>query len=375
MAKRMILMLALAAAVIGSLGFVKFQQVKAAIAQGAAFQPPPEAVTTTIAKRETWPATLTAIGTIAAVQGVNVSADLAGIVEKINFESGQPVSAGDILVQLDTRQEQAQLAAAEADRDLAVVNFNRLEGLVAERAIAQADYDRAASLQKSTEANVGEIRATIERKTIRAPFSGILGIRQVNLGQYLSSGDPIVPLQALDPIYANFDVPQQYADQLRVGTGVRIASADVDGLQFTGRVTALNSVINETTRNIQVQATLANSQQKLRPGMFVQTEVSLGPSQSIVALPASAINYAPYGNSVYVVSELKNPRGQVYRGVRQQFVKLGEARGDRIAVISGVSPGDEVVTSGVFKVRNEAAVVVNNKVQPGNELSPQPEDN
>jgi len=360
--KRMVLMLSAVLVVVGALGFVKFQQVKTAIAQAAAFQPPPEAV-------------LTSIGTIAAVQGVNVSADLAGIVEQIRFESGQSVKEGDVLVQLDTRQEQAQLAAAEAERDLAGVNFRRLEGLVNSRAIARADYDRAAAEQKQTEARVGEIQATIARKTIRAPFSGVLGIRQVNLGQYLSSGDPTVPLQALDPIYANFDVPQQYAEQMRIGSSVRIVTEEPSSAVFSGRVTALNAVVNPDTRNIQVQATLPNERGRLRPGMFVQTEMPVGANRSIVAIPTSAISYAPYGDSVYVVSELKGPNGQAYRGVQQQFVKLGGARGDQIAVLSGLKAGDEVVTSGVFKLRNGAAVLVNNAVQPGNDPAPKPEDN
>ncbi len=209
MIKRMILMLSVTAVLLAGLGFIKFRQVQAAIAQASSFQPPPEAVTTIVAKAEEWPATLTAIGTTAAVQGVTVSADLPGIVERISFDSGRAVREGDVLVVLDTRQEQAQLAAAEAQRDLARVNFERMQGLVVDGAISRADYDRAAAEAKQTEARVGEIRATIARKTIKAPFSGILGIRQVNLGQYLSAGDPIVPLQSLHPIYVNFGVPQQ----------------------------------------------------------------------------------------------------------------------------------------------------------------------
>ena len=374
MVKRMILMLVAAALVIGALGFVKFQQIKAAIAQGEAYQPPPEAVTTVIAKQETWPTTLSVIGTMAAVQGVTVSADLPGIVNQIKFESGQSVHEGDVLVQLDTGQEQAQLTEAEADRDLAILNFQRLQGLVSQRAISRADYDRAEAEQKQTEAKVGEIRATIARKTIRAPFTGILGIRQVNLGQYLSAGNAVVPLQALDPIYVNFGVPQQYAGKLRIGGSVRVTSEGIPGTAFTGQINATNSIIDETTRNIQIQATLANPGGKLQPGMFVQTEISMGASQSVVTLPASAISYAPYGNSVFVVTDLKNPKGETYRGVRQQIIKLGESRGDQIAVISGLQAGDEVVTSGVFKLRNGAAVVVNNTVQPSNSLAPKPED-
>lgn len=370
MAKRMILMLSAAAVFIAALGFVKVRQI-----QGVeAFQPPPVAVTTVVAQQEQWPSTLSVIGTMAAVQGVTVSADLPGIVDRIAFDSGRPVRAGDLLVQLDTRQEQAQLNAAEAERDLAVLNFDRRRGLVDQGAISGADYDRSAAEQKLTEARVGEIRATIARKTIRAPFSGILGIRQVNLGQYLSGGDAVVPLQALNPIYANFGVPQQDAGQMRVGRRIVVTSEDWPGVEFAGRVTAVNAVVDEATRNVQIQATLANPQGKLRPGMFVQVQVRLGGSRPVIALPASAISYAPYGDSVFVLTDLQDPNGQTYRGVRQQFVKIEGARGDQIAVISGVKPGDEVVTSGAFKLRNGAAVEVNNKVQPGNNPKPKPED-
>jgi membrane fusion protein, multidrug efflux system len=375
MVKRMILMLLVAAAVIGALGFVKFQQVQKAIAQGAAFQMPPEAVTTVVATEERWPGAERAIGTAAAVQGVSVSADLPGIVEQINFNSGDSVNKGDVMVQLDTRQEQAQKAAAEAALDLAKVNFTRLQGLVETRAIARAEYDRAEAELKNAEARLGEIRATIARKTILAPFSGILGLRQVNLGQYLSAGEEIVSLQALDPIYVNFGVPQQYIGQVRPGTGVRVTSKDSGGPVFSGKITAVNSVVDESTRNIQMQATLANPKGALRPGMFLQTEIVTGVTRQIVAVPASAINYAPYGDSVFVVTDLQSPKGETYKGVRQQFVKLGEARGDRIAILSGLKPGEEVVSSGVFKLRNGAAVLVNNSVQPSNELAPKPEDN
>jgi membrane fusion protein (multidrug efflux system) len=374
MAKRMILMLALVTLLIASLGFVKFRQIKTAMAQGSSFQPPPEAVTTVVAKQETWPGTLNVIGTAAAVQGVTVSADLPGTVDHIAFDSGKPVNAGEVLVELDTRQERAQLAAMEAQRDLARINFGRMQQLVKEGVIAQTEFDNATAQQKATEAQVGEIRATIARKTIRAPFSGILGIRQVNLGQYLSAGEAIVSLQSLNPIYVNFGIPQQTAAQVRVGRGLRVSSDDVGGIKFSGRVTALDSIVNEATRNIQVQATLANPGGKLRPGMFVQVEIVTGIDRPVIVLPASAINYAPYGDSVYVVSDLKDPHGKAYRGVSQRFVKLEGSRGDQVAVVSGVKPGDEVVSSGVFKLRNGAAVQVNNKVQPGNNSAPKPED-
>jgi membrane fusion protein (multidrug efflux system) len=373
MAKRMFLMLGVTAVLLTALGFVKLKQVQSAV-QAAAYQPPPEAVTSVVAQREQWPATTGVIGTMEAVHGVMVSADLPGSVARINFDSGKAVRAGDVLIELDTREERAQLASLEAQRDLAKVNFGRMQQLVKDGVISRLEYDQATAQQRETEANVGQIRATIERKTIRAPFSGTLGIRKVNLGQYLSAGNPVVQLQALNPIYVNFGLPQQALGQVRVGRSLRVTSEDLPGKVFTGRVTALDSVVDQTTRNVQVQATLANPEGKLQPGMFVQVEVVLGVSRSVVTLPASAISYAPYGDSVYVITDLKDPKGQTYRGVRQQFIKLEGSRGDQVAVVSGLNPGDEVVTSGVFKLRNGAAVQVNNKVQPGNNPAPKPED-
>ena len=373
MAKRMFLMLGATAVLLTALGFVKFKQVQSAV-QAASFQPPPEAVTSVVVKREVWPSTTGVIGTMEAVRGVMVSADLPGSVARINFDSGKSVRAGDVLVELDTRQERAQLAALEAQRDLAKVNFARMEQLVKQGVISRMEYDQATAQQRQTEANVGEIRATIERKTIRAPFSGTLGIRKVNLGQYLSAGSPVVQLQALNPIYVNFGLPQQALGQVRVGRSLRVTSDDLVGKTFTGRVTAVDSVVDAATRNVQVQATLANPEGKLQPGMFVHVEVALGASRSVVTLPASAISYAPYGDSVYVITDLKDPKGQTYRGVRQQFVKVEGSRGDQVGIVSGLNPGDEVVTSAVFKLRNGAAVQVNNKVQPGNNPAPKPEE-
>jgi membrane fusion protein (multidrug efflux system) len=279
-----------------------------------------------------------------------------------------------VLVELDTRQERAQLVAAEAQRDLARLDFGRMNDLLRERVVSQAEHDRAAAGHRQGDARVDEIRAAISRKTIRAPFSGILGIREVNLGQYLSAGDAVVSLQSLHPIYVNFDVPQQSVRQVASGKRVRITSEDLVGAEFAGRVTAIDSIVSQTTRNVQVQATLANADGRLRPGMFVETEVVVGANQVVIALPASAINYAPFGDSVFVVTDLQGKDGQTYRGVRQQFVKLGGSRGDQVAIVSGVNPGDEVVTSGVFKLRNGAAVVVNNTVRPGNNPKPQPEN-
>src|SRR3954462_1997236 len=287
MAKRMILMLALMTAFIAALGLVKVGQFQAMAKQFAARQAPPDAVTTIVVKQEDWPATLNAIGTIAPVQGVTVSADLPGVIDRIAFDSGRRVQQGDILVQLDTRQEQAQLAAAQAQLEVARLNFERMRGLVEQDAVSRAEYDNASAIHKQAEARLQEIRATIERKTIRAPFSGVLGIRQVNLGQYLTGGDPVVPLQSLDPIYVDFGVPQQDAIQMRVGRNVQIMVGELGNGEFTGRISAVDSVVDQTTRNVRVQATLANRGGKLKPGMFVQTQVTLGASRQVIALPAS----------------------------------------------------------------------------------------
>jgi membrane fusion protein (multidrug efflux system) len=373
MAKRSFLVLGVMAVLLTVLGFLKFKQFETAV-HAAAFQPPPEAVTTIVVQREQWPATMSAIGSMEAVHGVTVSADLPGTVAKIDFDSGKAVQAGDVLIELDTRQERAQLAALEAQRDLARVNFDRSQKLAAQGVISRVDFDQATAQQKSTEANVAEVRATIERKTIRAPFTGILGIRKVNLGQYLSAGSAIVSLQSLNPIYVNVGVPQQVAGQVPVGRKLRITTENVAGKVFTGAVTAIDSIIDEGTRNVQVQATLSNPRGELRPGMFVQVELPLGTSRRVITLPASAISYAPYGDSVYVVTDLKDPKGNTYRGVRQEFVKVEGSRGDQVGIISGLNPGDEVVSSGVFKLRNGAAVQVNNKVQPENNPAPKPED-
>jgi membrane fusion protein, multidrug efflux system len=375
MSRRMWLTLMAVVGGVGVLGVVKVLQIQSAIAQASSFQPPPEAVTTIETRHEQWPATLGAIGTVHAVRGVTVSADLPGIVESITFESGRQVREGEVLVRLDTRQERAQLAAAEAQRDLAKISLDRVRGLVEQGIVAQAELDRATAEHRQAEARVGEIRATIDRKQVRAPFSGVLGIRQVNLGQYLEGGAPIVPLQALDPVHVNFSVPQQQVGEMRAGGEVQVTAESFAGESVSGRITAIDSVVDEATRNVQVQATLENPGGRLKPGMFVQAHVRTGDTAAVVSLPASAISYAPYGDSVFVVSEMKGRDGTAYKGVRQQFVKLGPARGDQVAVVSGLDAGDEVVTSGAFKLRNGAAVLVDNSVQPGNSPAPTPEDN
>ena len=374
MARRMVLMLVAMTAFLAFIGFVKFRQIQEASAQGSSNQPPPEAVTTVVAQEDQWEQTLGAIGTVVAINGVVVSADLPGVVDAIHFDSGRSVKSGDLLVELDTRQERAQLASAVAGRDLARMNLDRAKGLKAEGVISQADMDQAQAAYDQGEGTVGETSATIDRKTIRAPFTGLLGIRQVNLGQYLTSGSPIVPLQSLDPIFVDFNLPQQEMTRIQVGSGVRVASEGLAGEGITGKVTAIDSVVDTSTRNVQVRARFDNHDLKLRPGMFVRADVILPAPLPVIALPASSIRYAPYGDSVFVVEKMKGPKGDEYLGVRQQVVKLGTARGDQIAVLSGVKSGEQIVTSGVFKLRNGAAVLVNNAVQPGNDPAPKPED-
>lgn len=371
MKKRMLFMLVAVAVFVLAVGGFKYTQIKAAMAQG--YQPPPEAVTTVVARQETWDATLNAIGSVAAVQGVTVSADLPGIIETISFESGQNVAKGDVLVRLDTRQERAQLAAAEAQRELARLALDRNRGLAATGVVAQANFDQANAEFRSAEARVGEIRATIERKTIRAPFAGVLGIRQVNVGQYVAGGNPIVSLQSIRPAYVNLSVPQQELARLTPGTTIEVHS-DALGAPEHGKVAAVDAVIDEATRNVRVQALFDNRNGKLRPGMYVEARLARGTSTPVVTVPVSAISYAPFGDSVYVVEEMKGPDGKSYKGVRQQFVKLAGSRGDQVAVISGLKPGEEIVTSGAFKLRPGAAVIVNNKVTPSNNAAPRPEN-
>ena len=362
-------MLAIVIAFIAILGGFKYSQIKAAMSQS--WTPPPEAVTTVVARQDMLSGSLSAIGTVEAVNGVVVSADLPGIVTEIRFQSGQAVNKGDVLVRLDSKQERAQLAAADAQRELARLALQRNQGLAQSGVVATANVDQASAEFKSAEARAGEIRATIERKTIRAPFSGVLGIRQVNIGQYVAGGAPIVSLQAVRPAYVNFSVPQQEIGKLSAGSTITV---DVEGTTETGRIGALESFIDEATRNVRVQAIFDNKSGRLRPGMYVEAKLTRGGNNPVVVVPASAISYAPFGDSVFVVEEMKDKDGKPYKGVRQQFVKLAGARGEQVGVVTGLKPGEEVVTSGAFKLRPGAAVTVNNKVQPGNSPTPSPEN-
>jgi membrane fusion protein, multidrug efflux system len=363
-------------AIVFGFGFVKFTQIQGFIklAKSGAFEPPPTAVTTDVAKESEWQPTLQSVGSVTAVNGVTISTDLAGIVRQIAFESGNKVRSGDLLVRLDTTQEEAQLHQSEAQRDFASVTLKRDKDLVEKHAISQSDYDNAAAVFRQAQATVDQFDALIARKTLRAPFDGVTGIRQVNLGQYLKEGDMVVTLQAFDPIYVNFSLPQQDLSKLAVGQPVALRVDAYEGQSFEGKITAINSLVDQTTRNIQVQATFANTDFRLRPGMFAKVSVIMTEKQNVVAIPATAIHYAPYGDSIFIVSQMKDPQGKEYKGVKEQFIKLGQSRGDMIAIVSGLKPGDEVVTSGVFRLKTGAHVNVNNQIKPGTDLAPNPAD-
>lgn len=342
------------------LGAVKAVQIKAMMAMSN--EMPPAAVTTIEAKAAVWKPVINAIGTLAPVQGVTIAADADGTVVKIGAENGATVKAGDLIIGLDTSVEAAQLAAAEAQAELAKLQHDRAADLVTKNTISQAELDVATAQLDQARANVTAITATIARKNVRAPFDGRIGIRQVNLGQFVARGAPLVPLQKLDPIYVNFNIPQRQLPALSIGQKIAI---NVDGFAtpFEGSIAAINSEVDSATRNVSVQALLANPKEQLRAGMFVQVEVELPAGDPQVVLPATAISYASYGNSVFIVEKMKDEKGKEYLGVRQQPVKLGATRGDMVAV-EGVKPGEQVVSSGVFKLRNTAAVQINNSVLP-----------
>ena len=362
----MFLMLVLVALFVTGLVFWTMNKIAKGKAMGAKFAPPPAAVTTVVVKPQTWQPVLSSVGSMKAVNGVLLSTDLAGIVAEIAFASGAQVKKGDLIVKLDTQQEDAQLRSAMAKLSLAKTDVIRKRDLMTKRAIAESEYDTAESQLLQMQASVEEMKALVSRKNITAPFDGLLGIRLVNVGQYMQPGAAIVPIESLDPIYVEFSVPQQSFDLLAVGKKLRLSASGITGKHFAGEVTAIDSRIDEKSRNVMIQGTVANPDRALRPGMFVNVEVLLPETDGVLAIPSSAISYAPYGDSVYVVQGGKE--------VIQKFVKLGPKRGDQVSVVSGLKEGDEVVSSGVFKLRPNAPVQVDNSIQPGNSLNPKPAD-
>jgi membrane fusion protein (multidrug efflux system) len=372
MIKRILMAIVGLLVLFGVLGGIKGLQIERMIAQGKQGAPPPETVTTARVTAQSWESVLTATGSLSAVQGVVVTAELTGKIVNIAFTPGALVRAGELLVQQDTASEAAQLRAAEATAALAKLNLERLGKLLAERTVAQSQFDNAEASYKQAVAQADAIRAAIGKKTIRAPFTGRLGVRLVNLGQVINEGQPIVSLQSLDPIYVDFALPQQHLRRLQPGLTVRVTTDALPGQTVEGRITTIDPQVDAATRNIRLQATVANRQEQLRPGMYVNVAVVLPARERVLAVPATAVLYAPYSDSVFVLeaapAEGGGPPGHV---VRQRIAQLGERRGDFVAVLSGVSEGDTVVSTGVFKLRNGQAVVVDNTLAPEFKLAPQ----
>ncbi len=362
--------------VIGILAGIKTLQIHAMIDKGKQFKMPPEVVTVATAQKQSWEQQITAVGSMEAVQGVMVTAELTGKITAIPFESGSKVKAGDLLLQQDISAETAQLRSAEAAVELAKINFDRSKKMLQEKVVAAANYDNADAQLKQAQAQIDTIRASISKKTIRAPFGGRLGIRLVNIGQIIKEGESIVSLQALDPIYANFLVPQQQIVQLQTGLPVRLTSDGLpQGQIIEGTITALNPDVDAASRNIRVQARVANPEELLRPGMFVNVAVILPEKEPVLVIPATSVLYAPYSDSVFIVEEAKaEQQGKAGKTIRQQFVRLGEKRGDFIAVLSGIQESDAIVSTGVFKLRNGQEVVVDNTLAPEFKLAPKPKD-
>jgi membrane fusion protein (multidrug efflux system) len=334
-----------------------------------------EAVSTTEAKQETWQQTLTSVGSLTAVQGVTVAAELDGKITEVDFEAGSNVKAGDVLVRQDTSVEEAQLRSAEATVDLAQVNLKRTKELLDKATVSQAQFDADAATSKQSAAAADNIRATIAKRTIKAPFSGRLGIRLVNLGQNLKAGDPIVSLQALNPIFADFYLPQGQLNQVAVGLAVRLSGDAISGDAIEGKVTAISPDVDSTTRNVRVQATVDNAAGHLHPGMYVDVSVELPIVDKVLTIPATAVLYAPFGDTVYVVdSQTDKDTGDKELVVRQQIVRLGARKGDFVIVTGGLKAGDTIVTSGVFRLRPGSLVTVHNELAPNAELAPKPND-
>jgi membrane fusion protein, multidrug efflux system len=357
-------------AIVGTIGFIKYKQfgvVGKAMEAGAKAGPPPEVVGTSVAKEDAWEGTMSAVGTVAAVRGVALSVEAPGVVKAIRFESGQKVAAGQVLLELDTSVERAQLESASARKDLASLGAERARQLMEKQAVAKAQLDTDEAQLKTSSADLQALKAQIDRKTLRAPFAGRLGIRTVNLGQYVVPGTTVAVLESMGSVYVDFSLPQQFMANVPVGTPVRV-SMGASG-ELTGTVGAVDPTVDATTRSIKLRASIPDKGEKLRPGMFVQVTVVRDQKNKVITAPATAIVHASYGDSVFVVEEKDGAKI-----ARQQFVRLGSARGDFVAISDGVKPGQELVTAGAFKLRNGSRVVINNDVKPDPALAPKVEN-
>lgn len=371
------------------LGGIKAGQIGAMIAVGKTFAPPPEAVTSAKVEAAEWQATRPAVATLVAVRAVTVGAELPGAIREVAFESGQAVRRGALLVRLDTSTEEAQLQAAEAEASLARLALERAESLRQAEASSQADLDQARARARQAEATVAALQATIAKKSIRAPFDGRVAIRQVEVGQVVSPGTPIASIQSIDPIHADFWLPQQALADLKDGQQVVLRTDTFPAERWEGRITTINPEVDVATRNVRVRATLPNPGGRLRPGMYANAEVVSPERRPVLLVPATAVLFAPYGDSVYVLEEAKPEDAKAEGGraeggkaeaappgprlvARQRFVRLGERRGDLVAVASGLAAGEAVVSSGAFKLRNGTAVTVRNDLAPDARLAPVP---
>ena len=375
MLKKLFLAVLAISLVIGILVYIKFNQFAVMGEAGAKMVLPPQTVTAMSIEKTEWEQVIAANGTVSAVQGVTVSAEVGGRVSNINFESADSVTAGQMLLQMDTASEDSQLASAKATAALAKADLARLRKLIKKNLAAEDSLDRAEAQVKETNAQVGVIKALIEKKTINAPFSGRLGIRHVNLGQILAVGDPVVELQMLNPIYVDFTIPQQKLSLLQRDMQVEITSDAVTDKVFEGLISAINLEIDTKTRNILVRAKVDNPDELLRVGMFVNIKVILPEKRQVLAVPATAVHFATFGNSVFVIEENKSAKSDDNKyTLRQQFVVLGKSRGDFVEILKGLEPGEKIVTTGVFKLRSDMPVVIDNTLSPEFSTQPDPRD-
>jgi membrane fusion protein (multidrug efflux system) len=354
------------------LGGIKALQIGSMIEAGESFVPPAQAVTTAEVVELSWNPELTAVGSVVAVQGVTVASEVPGTITEIAFKSGQMVEKGDLLVRLDTSIERAQLASAVASAKLADLDFQRRKNLPPAGAVSAADVDAAAAKATQAAADVANVKAVIARKTIRAPFSGRVGIRQVDLGQVLQPGTPIVSLQSSDPIYVDFSLPQQALSQIEPGHRASITADAFPGTTWEGTIEVVDAEVDIGTRNFAVRALVENPEGKLRTGMFVDVTVVQPEARNLLAIPASAVLFAPYGDSVYVIKEKKAESGELQQIAEQVFVRLGERRGDLVAVSSGLDAGDLVVSTGAFKLQSGMEVTIRNDLAPEIDADPNP---
>ena len=382
--KRMFWMLLLALLVFGGVFAVKAVMSKGMNEFFDNMPQPAAAVSSSTARQEQWTDAQEAVGTFVAINGTDVTTESGGVVKQLSFAAGQPVKAGTVLVQLNSANELAVLKSLEATARLAAVQRDRWRELGKDKLVSQAEVEQRATDAASTLADADAQRALIAQKTIRAPFDGVLGLRKVNLGQYVNPGDAIVSLQSLDPIYLDFSLPEQRMGQVIEGTRVQATVDALPGQVFEGKITAIEPLVDASTRNFKVQATVPNPGNKLSPGTFAHVNFDTGGARDVVVIPQTAVSFTPYGNAVYVISKVKRAEGEKdMQGkpltgdkliVKQRFVKTGATRGDLIAVTEGLKPGERIATSGLLKLRNDAEVTVNNKVQPTANASPTPEN-